>query len=150
MYHVGKERSTASIILIPQKLYLFWKSLTVIILTFSSLKKFMKNRNLYFLMYLLHVNNKLGTRVFWKETNTDFHINWNSHDPIPWKWGTLQNLVQRSISTCSSDKLLEDELIFFRNVFIKINDCPPKLVNSIIKKELEKNNSDNKKLLPMR
>ena len=43
---------------------------------------------------------------------------------------------------CSNEKLLEDELNYLGNVFIKVNDYPPKLVNSIIKIELEKNSSD--------
>ena len=80
--------------------------------------------------------------MFRKETNTDLYINWNSHAPIQWKRGSLKNLIQRSISICSNEKLLEDELNYLRNVFIKVNDYPPKLVNSMIKIELEKNSSD--------
>ena len=69
-------------------------------------------------------------------------MNWNSHAPIQWKQKSLKNLIQISISICSNKKLLEDELNYLRNVFIKVNDYPPKLVNSIIKIELEKNSSD--------
>ena len=87
-------------------------------------------------------NNKLETTAFRKETNTDFYINWNSHAPIQWKRRTLKNLILRLISICSNEKLLEDELNYLGNVFIKVNDYPPKLVNSIIKIELEKNSSD--------
>ena len=43
---------------------------------------------------------------------------------------------------CSNKKLLEDELNYLRNAFIKINDYRPKLVNSMIKIELERNSSD--------
>ena len=43
---------------------------------------------------------------------------------------------------CSNEKLLEDELNYLGNVFIKVNDYPPKLVNGIIEIELEKNGSD--------
>ena len=43
---------------------------------------------------------------------------------------------------CSNKKLLEDELNYLRNVFIKVNDYPPKLVNSMIKIELERNSCD--------
>ena len=39
-------------------------------------------------------------------------------------------------------KILEDELNYVGNVFIKVNDYPPKLVNGIIEIELEKNGSD--------
>ena len=87
-------------------------------------------------------HNKLQTTVFRKETNTDLYINWNSHAPIQWKRGSFKNLIQRSISICSNENLREDELNYLRNVFIKVNDYPPKLVNSMIKIELEKNSSD--------
>ena len=43
---------------------------------------------------------------------------------------------------CSNKKLLEDELNYLRNAFIKVNDYRPKLVNSMIKIELERNSSD--------
>ena len=46
------------------------------------------------------------------------------------KQGSLKNLIQRSISICSNEKLREDELNYLRNVFIKV------------KIELEKNSSD--------
>ena len=77
-----------------------------------------------------------------KKTNADLYINWNSHAPIQWKRGTFKNLIQRSILICSNEKLLEDELTSLRSVFIKVNDHPSKLVNSIIKTEPEKNSSD--------
>ena len=87
-------------------------------------------------------DDKLEKTVFRKETNTDLYINWNLHAPIQWKLESSENLIQRSISIRSNAKLLEDELNYLRNVFIKVNDYPPKLVNSIIKIELEKNSSD--------
>ena len=59
--------------------------------------------------------------------------------------GSLKNLIQRSISICSNKKLLEDELNL-RNVFIKVIDYPPKLVNSATKTELEKNSSDQQEI----
>ena len=54
----------------------------------------------------------------------------------------IKNLTQRPISICCNEKLLEDELNYLRNVFIKVNDYPPKLVDSMIKLDLEKNSSD--------
>ena len=54
----------------------------------------------------------------------------------------LKNLIQRSILICFDEKLLEDELNYLRNIFIIANEHTPKLANNIIKKELEKNNSD--------
>ena len=61
-------------------------------------------------------DNKLQTTEFRKETNTDLYINWNSHASIQWKWGSLKNLIQRSILICSNEKLLEDELNYLRKV----------------------------------
>ena len=84
-------------------------------------------------------NNKSDTTVFRKYFNTDLYINWTSHAPIKCKRGTLKNLISRSISISSNDKLPEDEFNYVRNMFIKIKDYPPKLVNSIIKVKLEKN-----------
>ena len=91
-------------------------------------------------------HNKLETTVFRKETNTDLYINWNTHAPIQWKRGALKNLIQRSILICSNGELLEDGLNYLGNVFIKVNDYPPKLINSIIKIELEKDSSDQQKV----
>ena len=87
-------------------------------------------------------NIKLETKVFRKETNADLYINWNSHASIQWKQGSLKNLIQRSTWICSNEKLFEDELKYLKNVFIKVKDYPQKLVNSIIKIELEKNSSN--------
>ena len=59
-------------------------------------------------------------------------MNWNSHAPIQWKWVSLKYLIQRSIPFRSNEKLLEDELNYLRNVFIKVNNYPSKLVSGII------------------
>ena len=103
-----------------------------------------ENQKITFLDVLITCtrDNKLETTVSRKETNTDLYINWNSHAPIQWKRVSSKNLIQRSISICSNENLCEDELNDLRNVFIKVNDYPPKLVNSMIKIELEKNSSD--------
>ena len=87
-------------------------------------------------------NGKLETTVFQKETNTDIYMNWKSHAPIQWKIGTLKNLVKRSIIICSDQRLLQKELDNLRKVFVQINDYPSKIVKSIIKNELEKENAD--------
>ena len=59
-------------------------------------------------------------------------MNWNSRAPIQWKWVSLKYLIQRSISFRSKEKLIEDELNYLRNVFIKVNNYPSRLVNGII------------------
>ena len=87
-------------------------------------------------------NGKLETTVFRKETNTYIYMNWNSHAPIQWKIGTLKNVVKRSIIICSDQRLLQKELDNLRKVFVQINDYPSKIVKSIIKNELEKENAD--------
>ena len=69
-------------------------------------------------------------------------LTWNSHAPMQWKWGSLKNLIKKSISICSNEKLLEDKLNCLRNVIIKVNNYLPKLSSSIIKIELEKTSSD--------
>ena len=87
-------------------------------------------------------DNKLETRVFRKETNTVLYLNWNSHPPLQWKRVSLKNLIQKSILICSNEKLIEDKLNYLRNVNLNVNDYLSKLVNSVIKIELEKNSSD--------
>ena len=99
--------------------------------------KLKETRKLRFSIYLSHVQEIMSKRQqYLKKTNADLYINWNSHAPIQWKRGTFKNLIQRSILICSNEKLLEDELTSLRSVFIKVNDHPSKLVNSIIKTEL--------------
>ena len=58
------------------------------------------------------------------------------------KFGTLKNLVKRSIIICSDQHLLQIELDHLRKVFVEINDYPSKTVENIIKNELEKENID--------
>ena len=58
------------------------------------------------------------------------------------KFGTLKNLVKRSIIICSDQQLLQIELDHLRKVFVEINDYPSKTVENIIKNELEKENVD--------
>ena len=103
-----------------------------------------ENQKIMFLNVLITpiIDNKLETAIFRKEPNTDLYINWKSHATIEWKHGSLNNLIQRSFLICSNEKLLEDELSYLKNVFIEVNDYTPKIVNSIIKTEPEKNGSD--------
>ena len=74
------------------------------------------------------------------------YINWKSHAHIQCKRESLKNLIQRSVLICSNEKLLEHELNHLRNMFIKVNDYQPKLVNSMRKIELGKNRSDQKEV----
>ena len=90
-----------------------------VILTFSSHTKLKKPLKITFLDVIITrtENNKLETTIFRKELNTDFYINRNSHAPIQWKRGSLMDLIQRSMSVCSKEKLIEDELNYLRNVY---------------------------------
>ena len=56
------------------------------------------------------------------------------------KFGTLKNLVKRSIIICSDQHLLQIELDHLRKVFVEINDYPSKTVENIIKNELGREN----------
>ena len=86
-------------------------------------------------------NGSIETTVYRKDTNTDVYINWKSHTPIQWRIATLRNLIQRSIMICSNKYLLEKEIDHLRNVFVKINDFPYKVVNDIMNEELKKKNN---------
>ena len=55
--------------------------------------------------------------------------------------GIIKESDSRLILICSNEKLREDELDYLQNVFIKETNYLPKLVNSMIKIELEKNSS---------
>ena len=67
-------------------------------------------------------HNKLQAAVFRKALHRNLHIKWKYHAPIHWKKGTLKNLTQRSISICSNQKLLKDELNYLRDNFFETND----------------------------
>ena len=64
-------------------------------------------------------------------------MNWESHVPIQWKFGTLKNLVKMIIFISSDQYLLQTEVDYFKKVFVKINDYPSKAVEEIIKNKLQ-------------
>ena len=47
---------------------------------------------------------KIETTVYRKKTCTDLYMNWYSHAPNNWKWGTLRTLVRRAHVNCSTKK----------------------------------------------
>ena len=67
---------------------------------------------------LVRNNHYIDTGVYRKNTNTDTYVNWNSFQPNSWKWGTLRTLVTRPFEICSTDTFLEEEIEYFRAVFI--------------------------------
>ena len=87
-------------------------------------------------------NDKLDTKVYRKDTNTDIYINWYSHSPRIWKINTLKGLIKRAIGICSTTEYLNEELMHLKNVFVEINQYPQKLVDKIIQEEMEKQNND--------
>ena len=64
-------------------------------------------------------------------------MNWESHVPIQWKFGTLKNLVKMIIFISSDQYLLQTEVDYFKKVFVKINEYPSKAVEKIIKNKLQ-------------
>ena len=85
---------------------------------------------------------KIETTVYRKKTCTDLYMNWYSHAPNNWKWGTLRTLVRRAHVNCSSKKYLEDELKHIRKTFNEINNYPHWVITKVFKEttSLEKEN----------
>ena len=51
----------------------------------------------------------METAIYWKSTNTDIYMHWNSHAPSSWKIATLKNLVQRATIVSSTKQALEED-----------------------------------------
>ena len=66
------------------------------------------------------------------------HINWNSHEPVEWKIGTLQNLVKQAKTACSTKVLLYQEIEHLKVVFTGTNEYPIKTVIRTINRELHR------------
>ena len=81
------------------------------------------------------------TSVYRKKTNSNIYINWNSHAPRTWKIGTLHGLLQRAFTICSNNSEVEKEIDFLKKIFSKTNGYPTKVIESIVLKVRNKNNS---------
>ena len=72
------------------------------------------------------------TDIHRKRTDTNIYLNWKSFAPRPWKIGTLKGLIRRAFVICSTQQLQRKEVNFLKNVFIKINGYPSKVVNKVV------------------
>ena len=80
------------------------------------------------------------TDIYRKKTDTNIYINWNSFSPQVWKIGTLKGLLKRAYTICSDDNKIKNEIDHLRKVFIRINQYPKKVVESVIKNVKETSN----------
>ena len=89
-----------------------------------------------------------STEIYRKKTDTNVYINWKSFSPNSWKIGTLKGLFRRAFVVCSTKNSLEKEISFLKNVFMKVNGYPSRVVNKTLwgmrktiskEKELERN-----------
>ena len=85
---------------------------------------------------------KLETSVYRKPTNTDVYMNWNAHAPVAWKIATLKSLVKRAFMISSTQRALEEEIEHLKEVFVKYNNYPIKLIENIIEKESKEDTSE--------
>ena len=82
---------------------------------------------------LMQNHNDIETTVYWKESNSDVYLHWDSFTPISWKRGTLKTLVERAYLICSTPSLLEKELTHIRTVFRNTNAYPNWIINQVFK-----------------
>ena len=71
----------------------------------------------------------IDTTVYWKSTNTDIYINWNSFAPETWKKSTLKILIHRAFRICSQPYFVREELVHLKTVFQVINGYPTSVIN---------------------
>ena len=85
---------------------------------------------------------KINTTVFRKDTYNDLYLHWGSFSPISWKRGTLKSLISRAYMICSFQSLLEKELKRLKNIFLKKNGYPLRMINQVMKTVKETNNRE--------
>ena len=83
---------------------------------------------------------EIETTVYYKSTNNDIYLHWQSSSPTTWKQGTLQTLVSRAFKVCYSDQHLQNEIKHLKKGFRDINGYP----NWIIEQTIEKVKNQNK------
>ena len=72
------------------------------------------------------------TDIHRKSTDTNIYLNWNSWSPRAWKLGTLKGLIRRAFLVCSATESRNKEVRFLKNIFIKVNNYPSKVVNKMV------------------
>ena len=86
----------------------------------------------------------LNTNVYGKERHSDLYRHWNSFSPIRWKRRTLKSLIRRAYMVCLSERLLEKEPKYLKNVFHKVNGYPGWVIDQVckfIQENINKNKS---------
>ena len=51
---------------------------------------------------------EVETTVYYKSTNNDIYLHWQSFSQTKWKRGTLQTLISRALKVCSNDQHLQN------------------------------------------
>ena len=92
-------------------------------------------------MVIRNTNDTINTTVYRKPTNVDIYINWHSHSPLQWKETTANVLIQRAITICSDNKLLNEEQDIIKYDLCDLNSYPRKSLQNIINDNLHKRNS---------
>ena len=73
-----------------------------------------------------------NTDIHRKKTDTNVYLNWKSFAPKTWKIGTLKGLIRRAFVVCSTEEFQNKEIYFLKNVFVKMNGFPSKIVNKAL------------------
>ena len=72
------------------------------------------------------------TAVYRKKTDNSIYINWEAFATRQWKIGTLKGLFRRAFLVFSTNTALEKEIAFLKNIFIKINGYPSRIVEKTL------------------
>ena len=91
-----------------------------------------RNGKINFLdVMLIRRNDTLQTTIYRKSTHNRVYLHWNSYAPRAWKHGTLRKILIQAYKICSSNELLQNELIQTEEEFIKINGYPKWVFNQV-------------------
>ena len=82
---------------------------------------------------LKNADGSFDTDIHRKGTDTNVYLNWKSFSPNTWKIGTLKGLIRRAFVICSTDAYKNKEIAFLKDVFIRINGFPSKVVNRTVR-----------------
>ena len=93
-----------------------------------------ENKKISFLDVLVtrKTDGSFDTEVYRKKTDTNIYIHWEAYATKSWKVGTLKGLFRRAFYICSTEEAREKELLHLKNVFIKINGYPSRVVHQVL------------------
>ena len=81
---------------------------------------------------LKKLDGSFDTDIYRKPTDSNIYLNWSSFAPKAWKVGTLKGLIRRALVICSTKEFQEREIQLLKNVFVKYNGFPSKIVSKNI------------------